>query len=124
MPVESSQNSDGFTEHFVSWAARLAIESWRNDRSKPKIDLQVGGGSLMYGGSTLARSDSAKKLELVKQVFIDQVDTMRRSRDVRLTAEDQAWLESQAEKLRDKLENLLLFGLIPGKCSACRRYAI
>lgn len=123
-PVESSRNAEGFTEHFVSWSARLAIESWRNDRTKPKIDLSIGGGSLMLGGSTLARSESDEKLELARQEFIDQVDAMRRSREVRLIAEEQAWLEAQAEKLRDRLENLLLFGLIPGKCLACRRYAI
>lgn len=123
-PVESSRNADGFTEHFVSWAVRLAIESWRNDRAKPKIELPTGRGSLVFGGSTLARSESIEKLELGKQKFIDQVDTMRRSREVRLIAEEQAWLEWQTDKLRDKLENLLLFGLIPGKCSACRRYAI
>jgi len=122
-PIEEG-GTTGFRELMVSWACRLAIEAAGSQGTRPDPELAIAAGQLRYGGSTLARSDSDDQLERARQAFIDVLEDIRLSSGVQKIARLKKDLNAKGESIRDRLEDILLFEFISGKCRVCRKHAV
>ena len=78
-------------------------------------------GELRYGGSCLVRSDSQEHLETSRSVFLALIVFLVGTPEVRQIVQLKSKLAEGVPRLRRLLGDLLLMGLVPGRCSVCRR---
>jgi len=123
-PVEEGGTATGFQEAMVSWACRLMIEAAGPQGRKPALELVTEVGELRFGGATFARASSDDQLERARQAFMDVLEEIRLSSGVQKIARLKEDLNSRGESIRDRLEDILLFEFISGKCRVCDRHAI
>ena len=116
---------EGVHEGFISWACRLAIETASGDRSpSDSLDLRTSDNHLRYGGTTLVTSSSPDELEAANDVFSDLVSTLGTDATVRKIVRLKRQLDEEAQKLKRLIGDILLLGLVPGRCSVCNRLGI
>jgi hypothetical protein len=122
LPLVATGGSDeGIHEQYVTWLCRLAIEAALGKQvSAADPTLRIEGESLRYGGSTLATSPEKARLEKAQTFFRKQLQTLPGDTRIQKIAQEKAALEQERGVLRRRLGDLLLMGLVPGQCSACK----
>jgi len=123
-PVEEGGTATGFQEAMVSWACRLMIEAAGPQRPKPAPEPVIEVGELRFGGATFARASSDDQLERARQAFLGVLDEMWMSPEVQRIARLKEDMDAKGESIRDRLEDILLFEFISGKCRVCDRHTI
>jgi len=123
-PVEEGGAETGFQEAMVSWAGRLMIEAAGSQGPKPAAEMTIEVSELRFGGATFARASSDDQLERARQAFLGVLDEMWMSPVVQRIARLKKDMDTKGKSIRDRLEDILLFEFIPGKCRACDRHTI
>lgn len=123
-PVQQGGSETGFHEAMVSWACRLAIEGagLRGEGSVPEPTTVAG--QLRLKGSTLATSDSSEQLDKACHAFLDHIDDQNRFPETRNIARLKRDLDQKGASIKDRVEDILLFEFISGKCAVCAKHSI
>ena len=123
-PVAAGGSAPGFHEALVSWLCRLALETAGSIGSSPAPEVEASSGQLRLDGSTLAVPDSATRLETARHAFLTTLKKLSDSPEARRVARLNELLESDGESIRDRLEDILLFEYISGRCRVCAKHSV
>lgn len=116
---------EGLHEGFVSWPCRLSIETMLGDVIGDQVDeLKVTDSQLRYGGDVIATLSSPEKLSAARQYFPELIGKLPQDQGVRKIAEMRRQLVDRAQGLRRIIGDVLLIGLVPGRCSVCKRVGL
>ena len=116
---------EGLHERFVSWPCRLSIEAAPEETTGDHIDkLKVTESQLHYGGDTLATLSSREKRDAARAYFLDSISTLPQEPSITKIAGQKRRLDSDAQRLRRLIGDVLLMGLVPGRCSVCKRVGL
>ena len=116
---------DGLHEGFVSWPCRLWIDATPGNSIGDQIDrLRVSESQLRYGGDHIATLSSPEKLNAANEYFLKLVTTLPQDQGVIRIREQKKRLESDVRRLRRLIGDVLLIGLVSGRCSVCRRVGL
>ena len=119
--VSTGGSKEGIHEQYVMWLCRLAIEAASEKRaSAADIPLGIAGIALRHGGSTMVTSPDQATLSAAESLFREQLQILPRNMRIQKIVQEKASLERDRSILRRKLGDLLIMGLVPGQCSACK----
>ena len=121
-PHTGGSELNGFTEDFISWVCRLAIEAARDrTMASPESPTVTDGRQLVWSGAWLAASALSEELEAGKRAFMDLATELSTSEVVKSIAGELDALNATRESVEDPLADLLLLGVVGGRCDLCRR---
>lgn len=116
---------EGLHEGFVSWPCRLCIEATPGKVTGDQIDkLQVSDSQLRYGGDVIATLASPENLSAARKYFRELVTTLPQDQSVKRISEQKKRLDTDARRLKRLIGDVLLIGLVSGRCSVCRRVGL
>lgn len=121
-PVPMVGTEEGFHEGYITWLVRRALEKARGtDRIRDGELLKTRGSQMDYGDTTIATSPSPEKLEQAREVFLKLLEEMKHHREVMHILRVRKELEEALPGLKRQLGDILLLGVVPGRCSVCRK---
>ena len=120
----AGNNTDGIHEAFISWIFRLALENPGRTVEKTFSELKIVESTLNFGGSQLVTADNPETVQRALDEFRNRSLELARSSELKSLADSVDRLQVLGEAIRDKLDDILLFPLIAGKCRVCRKHAI
>jgi len=121
-PVPLGGTKEGFHEGYITWLVRRVLEKASGtDRIKDGELLKSRGSQMDYGDTTIATSPSPEKLEQAREVFLKLLEEMKHHREVIHILRKRKELEETQPGLKRQLGDILLLGVVPGRCSVCRK---
>lgn len=118
--VPQDKQSEGVHERFLEWVCRLAIEGkGKTPEEKKLLPLNKRGGQLYYGDSAMASSSSPGTLKKAREVFLSTLDSLQQDVDrdeIRRLNKD---LDALGDKLKREVGDVLLLGVVTGRCAVC-----
>ena len=116
---------EGIHEGFVSWPCRLSVEAAPEEITGDHIDkLKATEGQLRYEGDAIATLSSLEKRDAARAYFLELITTLPRDLSIPKIAGQKRRLGSDAQRLRRLIGDVLLMGLVPGRCSVCKRVGL
>lgn len=123
-PIEEGGTDTGFHESMVAWACRLAIEGAGSANRRTLPELSIAGDEVRLGGSTLARSKTENQRKSATKTFNEFLQKMWHSARYQKIAGLKKDLDKSGASIRDRLEDILLFEYISGKCNVCKKHSL
>ena len=118
--AEIVDQGEGLHAGYISWPCRIAIEEHMGDH-QPARQLRIAGNELRYDGGGLANFESPEMLERAKAFFYELMDALKGDGLVADLAMIKRELKDKMPGIKRQLGDLLLLGLVPGRCSVCRK---
>ena len=123
--VADAQVEEGFYQGFISWICRFGIEARSPDADAFSQDkLKIVDRWLRYGGTELATSPSRDKLVSARDLFVELVGTVPADPSTGIIATQKKGLDRDAMRLRRVAGDILLLGVVTGRCSVCKQLGI
>ena len=119
--AEIVDQGEGLRGGYISWPCRIAIAEKMGDPEDPARQLRIAGSELRYDGSGLANFKSPEMLKRAEAFFHDLMDELRSDGMVADLARIKRELKDELPGIKRHLGDLLLLGLVPGRCSVCRK---
>ena len=107
---------EGIHEGFISSVCHLSIEG-RGSAEEPKIV----DGRLHYGGSAVITSQSPETLKDAQALFKDLVGELKGDERIIKIVALKTQLDREAPLLQRFIGDILLGGVVVGRCSVCQR---
>ena len=116
---------EGIHEGFVTWPCRLTLEARSGEATGDQIDkLKATESQLRYGGDTIATISSPEKRDAAEAYFLELISTLPQDPSVSKIARQKRHLDGDVKSLRRLIGDVLLMGLVPGRCSVCKRVGL
>ena len=119
--TEIVEQGEGLHAGYIAWPCRIAIEEHMGDHEVTARQSRISGNELRYDGSGLANFDSHEMLEKADAFFQELMESLRRDVLVADLARIKRALKDKLPGIKRQLGDLLLLGLVPGRCSVCRK---
>ena len=120
--VPSDGQQGGMFKEYLFWLCRRAIEAASDEGDEtPERQLVFTGNELRYGGSALTRTDSNDDLQRSAQAFEALLEQYNDDAQAKGISNQRDGLGRNAEKLKAIIGDLLLLGLVTGRCRVCNR---
>ena len=123
-PIEEGGTDTGFHESMVARTCRLAIEGAGSPSRRILPELSIAGDDVRLGGSTLARSKTENQRNSATKTFNEFLQKMWHSARYQKIAGLKKDLDKSGASIRDRLEDILLFEYISGKCNVCKKHSL
>lgn len=123
--VSGNTGQDGIHQSFISWSCRRGIEIAMDEL--PIDDnalLKLAHSQVHYGGSTIASISKPDEQEEARDLFLGLIDELSKSQLTLQIVDLRKELEDILPGLTRFVGDVLLLGLIPGRCSVCQKLGL
>ena len=112
---------EGIHEDFISSVCHLGIKMAREDATESAEEPQIVDGQLRYRGSAIVTSPSPSKLQAAQALFGNLSEVVARNERVFKIVGLRDQLVRRAPVLQRMIGDIILGGIVTGRCSVCQR---
>lgn len=124
LEAEILDHGEGLHAGYITWACRFAIADKMGDQESSARKVKMAGSQLRFNGSDLAEFESPEVLGKAEAYFHELMETLRSDGVIMEIASLKKELQAGLPGIKRQLGDLLLLGLVPGRCSVCRKLVL